>query len=71
MVQLREYGLRNEALQVELEQTRAELQESRRAEIHGTRVAPGSTEPYGRIYNSTVGSWYITWEVLRSKLRVK
>ena len=47
MVQLREYGLRNEALQTELEQTRAELQESRRAELHGARTVPASTDLLG------------------------
>ena len=47
MVQLREYGLRNDALQEELERTRAELQQVRNSDRQDSRVLPEPTELLG------------------------
>ena len=47
MVQLREYGLRNEALQAELEQTKAELEQARNSGRQELRALPTSTDLLG------------------------
>ncbi|CAE7302803.1 ycf43 [Symbiodinium microadriaticum] len=46
---LREYGLRNEALQAELEHTKAELREARSTETQESRVLPMATGLLGEL----------------------